>query len=103
MGVYRVTSPAALAYVARERVLGSGIVTLGLASEKATSLDKATLEECGDIAAKLLPHAPGYAGKLLQVTARLFWGLAKVKEKEIKVISIEELEKEIESLKKKLE
>ncbi len=100
MGVYRVTSPAAQAYVARERVLGSGITALGLASEKAALLDKKTLEKCGDIAAKLLPHAPGYAGRLMQASARLFWTLAKVKEKEIKVVPLEELEREIEELKR---
>ncbi|MCS4541477.1 MAG: hypothetical protein HY929_04030 [Euryarchaeota archaeon] len=99
MGVYRVTSPAAQAYAAREKVLGSGITILGSASEKIASLDKITLEKCGDIAAELLPHAPGYAGKLLHVSARLFWALARVKEKETKVIPLEELEKKIEELK----
>ncbi|NOZ77136.1 MAG: hypothetical protein GXO65_05585 [Euryarchaeota archaeon] len=99
MGVHRVTSEAAKAYASREKVLGSGISVLGDASEKASSLDKGTLEKCGDIAAELLPYAPGYAGKLMQVTARLFWALAGVGEKEAKVLSLEELEKEIEDLK----
>ncbi len=103
MGVHRVTSEAAKAYAARERVLGAGITVLGLAAEKASKLDKATLEKCGDIAAKLLPYSPGYAGKLMLVSARLFWALAGAEEKEAKVVSLEDLEKEIEELKKAVE
>ena len=103
MGVHRVTSEAAKAYAARERVLGAGISTLGLAAEKATELDKKTLEECGDLAAELIPHSPGYAGKLMLVAARLFWALAGVAEKEAELISLEELEKKVENLKKTLE
>ncbi|MHC1635528.1 MAG: hypothetical protein ACXQTS_02745 [Candidatus Methanospirareceae archaeon] len=103
MGVHRVTSEAARAYAARERVLGSGISILGYAAEKATKLDKETLEKCGDIAAELLPYSPGYAGKLMLVTARLFWALAGVKEKEMKVIPLEELEKKLEDIKKTIE
>ncbi len=103
MGVHRVTSEAAKAYASREKVLGSGITVLGLASEKARELDKDTLEKAGDIAAQLLPHSPGYAGKLMLVTARLFWALAGVDEKEMPVVSLEELEKKISELKEKLE
>jgi hypothetical protein len=103
MGVHRVTTAAAKAYAARERILGSGISILGTASEKASSLDKKTLEKCGDLAGKLLPHSPGYAGKLMLVSARLFWALAGVKEREMDILSIEELEKEIDELKKTLE
>lgn len=103
MGVSRITSPAAEAYVAREKVLGSGIAILGSASENIQGLDKKTLEKLGDVAAELLPHAPGYAGKLLQVSARLFWAQAKVKEKKIKVVPLEALEKKIEALKKVIE
>ncbi|NOZ58415.1 MAG: hypothetical protein GXO66_02380 [Euryarchaeota archaeon] len=103
MGVHRVTSEAARAYAARERVLGAGITLLGLAAEKAKELDKATLEKCGDVAAQLLPYSPGYAGKLMLVSARLFWALAGAEEKEAKVVSLEELEKAIEELKKSVE
>jgi hypothetical protein len=103
MGVHRVTSEAAKAYAARERVLGAGISTLGVAAEKAATLDKRLAEECGDVAAELIPHSPGYAGKLMLVTARLFWALAGVKEKETKLIPLEELEDKIETLKKALE
>ncbi|WP_457554734.1 hypothetical protein [Candidatus Pyrohabitans sp.] len=103
MGVHRVTSEAAKAYAARERVLGAGINVLGIAAEKASKLDKGTLEKCGDIAAKLLPYSPGYAGKLMLVSARLFWALAGAQEKEAKVVGLEELESEIEELKKAVE
>lgn len=103
MGVHRVTSEAAKAYAARERVLGAGITTLGVASEKAATLDKKLAEECGDVAAELIPHSPGYAGKLMLVTARLFWALAGVEEKETKLIPLEELGDKIEALKKALE
>lgn len=103
MGVHRVTSEAAKAYAARERVLGAGITVLGLAAEKAAKVDKATLEKCGDIAAQLLPYSPGYAGKLMLVTARLFWALAGVEEKKTTVVSLEELEAKIEEIKKAVE
>lgn len=100
MGVQRVTSPAAQAYVAREKVLGEGITLLGTASEKVAKLDKRTLEKCGEVAAELLPHAPGYAGKMLLVTARLFWALAGVKEREARMLPFEEIEKKLGELKK---
>jgi hypothetical protein len=103
MGVHRVTSDAAKAYAKRERVLGSGISILGSAAEKAAELDKGTLEKCGSAAAELLPYAPGYAGKLMLVTARLFWTMAGVEEKETKVIPIEDLEKELQEIKQALE
>jgi len=102
MGVHRVTSEGAKAYAARERVLGSGISILGVAAEKAGELDKATLERCGDAAAELLAYAPGYAGKLMLVVARLFWALAGVGEKEVKLIPLEELERELAELREKL-
>ncbi|ADC65809.1 conserved hypothetical protein [Ferroglobus placidus DSM 10642] len=103
MGVHRITSEAAKYYAARERVLGNGISLLGVASEKASELDKKLLEEIGDLAAALLPHSPGYAGKLMAVVARLFWALAGVKEKEFKFVELEDLEKWIEELRKKIE
>ncbi len=103
MGVHRVTSEAAKAYAARERVLGAGISVLGMAAEKARELDSSVLERCGDLSAQLLSYAPGYAGKLMLVSARLFWALAGVEEREAKVVSLEELEKEIEELRKSLE
>ncbi len=103
MGVHRITSEAAKYYAARERVLGNGISLLGAASEKASQLDKALLEELGDLAAALLPHSPGYAGKLMAVVARLFWALAGVGEKEFKFIELEDLEKKIEELRQKIE
>jgi hypothetical protein len=103
MGVHRVTSEAAKAYAARERILGSGISVLGVGAEKAAALNQKLAEECGDVAAELIPHAPGYAGKLMLVAARLFWALAGVEEKETKILSLEELEGKIEALKKELE
>lgn len=99
MGVHRITSEAARAYAARERVLGSGISILGYAAERVSELSRDTLERCGDAAGNLLPYAPGYAGKLMLITARLFWALAGVPEKEMKVIPLEELERELEALK----
>ena len=59
MGVHRITSEAAKAYAARERVLGSGISILGYAAERVSELEKETLEKCGDAAGNLLPYAPG--------------------------------------------
>ncbi len=103
MGVHRITSEAAKVYAKREKVLGSGITLFGEASEKINELDKETLEKLGDLAAYLLTHAPGYAGKLMPVIARLFWALAGVGEKEFKFRDLEDLEKDIEELKKKLQ
>lgn len=103
MGVHRITSEAAKVYAKREKVLGSGITLLGDASEKIKDLDKETLEKLGDLAANLLTHAPGYAGKLMPVIARLFWALAGVGEKEFKFRDLDDLEKDIEELKKKLQ
>lgn len=102
MGVHRITSEAAKYYAKREKVLGAGIVLLGSASEKLDKLTKEQLEKLGDIAAELLPHAPGYAGKLMPIIARLFWKLAGVSEKEYKLIELDELEKMIEELKKEI-
>jgi len=103
MGVHRITTDAAKAYAERERVLGSGISVLGSAAEKAAELDKEILEKCGNAAAELLPYSPGYAGKLMLVSARLFWALAGVEEKETKVIPLAELEKELQEIKQSLE
>jgi hypothetical protein len=103
LGVHRITSEAAKYYATRERVLGSGITVLGVASEKAGELDKAKLEELGDLAAALLPHSPGYAGKLMAVVARLFWALAGLGEKEFKFVELDELESWVEKLKKEFE
>jgi len=100
MGVHRVTSEAAKAYVRRERVLGTAISVLGKASTSLGELDKKTLEECGDLAYDLLPHSPGHAGKLMLVIARLFWALAGVEEKERGAASLEEIEKRLEALEK---
>ena len=102
MGVHRITSEAAKYYAKREKVLGAGIVLLGSASEKLDQLSKEQLEKLGDIAAELFPHAPGYAGKLLPIIARLFWKLAGVGEKEYKYVELEELEKMIEEPRKEI-
>ena len=102
MGVHRITSEAARYYAARERILGSGILVLGTASEKVRELDKKTLEKCGDLASILLPHSPGYAGKLMPTIARLFWALAGVDEKEFKFSDLEEVENLVKELKKEL-
>jgi hypothetical protein len=102
MGVHRVTSEAARAYAARERVIGNGIATLGSAAEKIRRLDKGTIEKCGDLAAEMLPYSPGYVGKTMLIVARLFWNLASSSEKETKVVPIEELERKIEEIRKAL-
>ena len=102
MGVHRITSESAKYYATRERVVGAGVALLGLASEKTAELSKEELEALGDLAADLLPHSPGYAGKLIPTVARLFWALAGVKEKEFQFMELDELEKVIEDLKKKI-
>jgi len=102
MGVHRITSEAAKYYAKREKVLGAGIALLGSASEKIDNLTKEQLEKLGDIAAGLLPHSPGYAGKLMPIIARLFWKLAGVGEKEFKLVELDELEKMIEELRKEI-
>ncbi len=103
MGVHRITSEAAKYYAARERVIGNGISLLGAASEKIGELDKSVIEKLGDLASYLLPHSPGYAGKLMAVVARLFWAIAGVKEKEFEFKDIADIEKIIEELKKSVE
>jgi hypothetical protein len=103
MGVHRITSEAAKYYAKREKILGSGITLLGLASEKLDKLSKDQLEKLGDLAASLLPHSPGTAGKLMPIIARLFWKLAGVGEKEFEFVELDELEKRIETLKAEIE
>ncbi|WP_457591176.1 hypothetical protein [Geoglobus sp.] len=102
MGVHRITSEAAKYYAMRERILGNGISLLGAASEKVNELDRETIERLGDLASYLLPHSPGYAGKLMAVTARLLWALAGVGEKEWEFRELEDIEKLIEELKEKV-
>ncbi len=102
MGVHRITSEAAKYYAMRERVVGAGVTLLGEASINIDKLSKEQLEKLGDLAAKLLPHSPGYAGKMMPIVARLFWKLAGVEEKEFGFAELEDLEKEIEQLKKEL-
>jgi len=97
MGVHRITSPAAKAYMTRERILNDGMAVLGVAAEK-TGLDRSALEAAGDLAAQLVPHAPGYGGKALQIMATQFWKQAGVKEKQADMLSFEELEKKVEAL-----
>ncbi|MDI9646668.1 MAG: hypothetical protein QFX40_08290 [Archaeoglobales archaeon] len=103
VGVHRITSEAAKYYALREKVIGGAVSLIGDASTKLEELNKKQLEKLGDLAAKLLPHAPGYAGKTAPIIARLFWKLAGVKEKEFTFVSLEELDREIEELKKELE
>ncbi len=102
MGVHRITSEAAKYYAMRERVVGAGVTLLGEASININKLSKEQLEKLGDLAAKLLPHSPGYAGKMMPIVARLFWKLAGVEEKEFGFAELEDLEKEIEELRKEL-
>ena len=102
MGVHRVTSEAARAYVRRKKALGTGISMLGKASAMIRDMDAKTLEKCGDLASDLLAHAPGYAGKLMLVVARLFWFAAGVEEKEGRAATLEDIESELESLEKAL-
>lgn len=103
MGVHRITSEAAQAYAARERVLGNGIVTLGLAAEHLLTIDRKTIEECGNLAAELLPYSPGYIGKTMLIIARLYWALASAPEKVRKVVPIEQLEKKIDEIRKTMQ
>ena len=102
MGVHRITSEAAKYYALREKVVGSGISLLGVASENLDKLSKEQLEKLRDPAAKLLPHSPGYAGKMMPIVARLFWKLAGINEKEFVFVELEKLEKEIDELKNEL-
>jgi len=103
MGVHRITSEAAKYYAKREKILGSGISLLGLASEKLDKLNKEKLEKLGDLASMLLPHSPGYAGKLIPIIARLFWKLAGIGEKEFKYVELDDIEKYINELKDEIE
>jgi len=102
MGVHRITSESARFYAMRERIVGSAISLLGEASLKIDELSKEECEKLGDLASKLLPYAPGYAGKTMPIIARLFWKLANVKEKDFPLVEMDKLEAEIEELKKKL-
>ncbi len=103
MGVHRITSEAAKYYAKREKILGSGISLLGLASEKLDKLNEEKLEKLGDLASMLLPHSPGYAGKLIPIIARLFWKLAGIGEKEFKYVELDDIEKYINELKDEIE
>ncbi len=69
MGVHRITSEAAKYYAQREKVVGAGVSLLGEASMNLDKLTKEQLEKLGDLAAKLLPHSPGYAGKMMPIVA----------------------------------
>lgn len=102
MGVHRITSEAARFYAMRERIVGSAISLIGEASLRLEELSKEHFEKIGDLASKLLPYAPGYAGKTMPIIARLFWKLANVKEKDFPLVEMDKLEKEIEELRKEL-
>lgn len=102
MGVHRITSEAAKYYAMREKVVGAGISLLGEASINLDKLNKEQFEKLGDLAAKLLPHSPGYAGKMMPIVARLFWKLSGVGEKDFGFAELEDIEKEIEELKNEL-
>lgn len=102
MGVHRITSEAAKYYAMREKVVGAGISLLGEASINLDKLNKEQFEKLGDLAAKLLPHSPGYAGKMMPIVARLFWKLSGVGEKDFGFTELEDIEKEIEELKNEL-
>jgi hypothetical protein len=83
----------------RERILGDGMTLLATVAEK-SGLSAQVLEAAGDLAAQLVPHAPGYGGKALQVVASQFWKQAKVKEKAAEMLSFEDLEKKVEALRR---
>ncbi|MEM2726758.1 MAG: hypothetical protein QXV61_00675 [Archaeoglobaceae archaeon] len=102
MGVHRITSESARFYAMRERIVGSAISLIGEASLKINELSREQCEKIGDLASKLLPYAPGYAGKTMPIIARLFWKLANVKEKDFPLVEMDKLEKEVEDLKKEL-
>ncbi|MDI9611237.1 MAG: hypothetical protein QXQ38_01325 [Archaeoglobaceae archaeon] len=102
MGVHRITSESARYYAMRERIVGSAISIIGEASLRIDKLSREQCEKIGDLASKLLPYAPGYAGKTMPIIARLFWKLANVKEKDFPLIEMEKLEEEIEKLRKEL-
>ncbi|MCS7143418.1 MAG: hypothetical protein NZ879_00145 [Archaeoglobaceae archaeon] len=102
MGVHRITSESARFYAMRERIVGSAISLIGEASLKIDELSKEQCEKLGDLASKLLPYAPGYAGKTMPIIARLFWKLANVKEKDFPLVEMDKLEKEVEDLRKEL-
>ncbi|MCX8172208.1 MAG: hypothetical protein N3D09_01150 [Archaeoglobaceae archaeon] len=102
MGVHRITSESARYYAMRERIIGSAISLIGEASIKLGELSREQCEKIGDLASKLLPYAPGYAGKTMPIIARLFWRLANVEEKDFPLVEMDKLEKEIEELRKEL-
>ncbi|MEM1579204.1 MAG: hypothetical protein QXN34_07230 [Archaeoglobaceae archaeon] len=102
MGVHRITSESAKYYAMREKIIGSAIALIGEASMNLNKLTERQCEKLGDLSAKLLPYAPGYAGKLMPIVARLFWRLAGVKEKEFLFVEMSALEMEIEELRKEL-
>jgi hypothetical protein len=83
----------------RERILGEGLSLLGAAADKPTASPQA-LEAAGDLAAQLVPHAPGYTGKALQIVATQFWRQAKVKEKAAEMLSFDDLEKKVNELRR---
>ena len=103
MGSRWETSEAAKYYAKREKVLGNGINLLSIASTKIDKLSKDELTKLGDIAAFLLPHSPGYAGKLMPIIARLYWKIAGSGEREFKYIDLDDLDKMIEELRTQIE
>lgn len=104
MGVDRnVRSEATEYYMQQNRLVNDGISLLGEASEKASKLNKETLGKLGDFAAEVVAYAPGYAGRLCLVSARLFWTLAGAeasREGKRKVVSLDNLEKRLKELKR---
>lgn len=104
MGVNRnVRSEATEYYLRSNRLVNEAISLLGDASEKASKLDGDTLTKLGDFAAETVAYAPGYAGRLYLVAARLFWTLGKSgSDREAKrgVVPLGELEKRLDELKR---
>lgn len=72
-----------------------------ITSEKLDKLNKEMLEKL--LTSMLLPHSPGYAGKLIPIIARLFWKLAGIGEKEFKYVELDDIEKYINELKDEIE
>ncbi|MBI4361850.1 MAG: hypothetical protein HY558_01610 [Euryarchaeota archaeon] len=105
MGVDRnYSSPAAQYYLLRDRMVVEGIRLLGAAAEKPERVGAKEWQRLGDLSAQILAYAPGYAGKLYLVCARLCYAMAgnKTPRLKAKVASPEALEKEIRQLKKAL-
>lgn len=85
-----------------ETLVERGILLLKTASERASVLEKGTLEKCANLAVTLLPYLPEQSGRVMLKEVRVFRTLSGIEDKAVAILPPERLEEEIESVEEAL-